>query len=509
MPPNRKFTRDEIFIFGVFVTILAMVAILIFSGEVWVVVPRYQMSIWIIFGSVFVAMIGGVVATYSFVAYMQKPETRHIVLGLLGFDIIFIAFAFLFTHPSSELWIPFFPDRQRNRSIVMIFGMALIPSVLSGAFRGEVPVIKEHRWLIVLWGTVIVPVFVFWFSLSPEPVLISTDTSDAGGLFSATAIGAAMLGIVLIAFVVSFIRYLIQWFRKGDRIILGSGLALIIWIISLVLLGILNDPLLTLEIVWYTLTGAGFLILALTMIVTAIIEPHKALNEQVAERTQQLELSERESEFYLDLWSHKIGNILQGMQTYLELISQSVQDEKISSAIETAKILGKEANIVNRQVINLAQIKKSKEPILESIQLLEAIETAVSKASQFQESDNIIISVKVDPDVYALADNLIDLLFLSLILNIAKRELLDNVKMDITSSTSSTSYGIQFVCSCKALSPEGLSYLSETGLQVLKHLGLELFTVKLLLARYNCTFQCLTDKSNGDHKFTIHFPKSE
>lgn len=306
MPPKRKFSRDEIFIIGIFLIILTIVAILIFSEEVWVIVPVYQMSIWIIFASVFMAMIGGVVATYSFVAYMQKPETRHIVLGLLGFDIIFIAFAFLFTHPSSELWIPFFPDRQRNRSIVIIFGMALIPSVLSGAFRGEVPILKEKSWLIVLWGGIIVPAFVFWFSLNPVPVLVSTDTSEAGGLFSATALGAAMLAIVFVSFVISFVRYLIQWFRSGDRIILGSGLSLIIWIISLVLLGILNDPLLTLEIVWYTLAGSGFLILALTMIVTAIIEPHKALNELVAERTQQLEMSEKESEFYLDLWSHKI-----------------------------------------------------------------------------------------------------------------------------------------------------------------------------------------------------------
>ena len=505
MQATRKFTRDEIFILGTFIAILAVVALLFITGEVWVITTTQQMSVWIIFASVFLAVMGGVVATYSFVAYMQKPDLRFIVLGFLGVDIIFIAFAFLFTHPSSAIWLSTFPDRQRNRSIAIIFGMALIPSVLSGAFKGEVPLVKTRQWLFSIWGGLIVPAFVFWFSLSPEVVIISTDTSSSGGLFSATTAGLFMIVIVMIAFVVSFMRYLIEWFRGGDRIILASSLSLIIWIISLVLLGILSDSLQTLEIVWYTLMGCGFLIIAIAMMVSVILEPHSILNELVDDRTRKLEISERESEFYLDMWSHKIGNILQGMLTYLELLSEKSHIDRVST-IQSAFDLGKEANLVNRQVINLIKIKQSKNLEMGPVDLKGALLIAAKNATEFQENRELSIEIGVDQNVNVDADDLLDLLFLSLFIHAAKKEETEDLKIVVDSQPGEDSLVVSVTCSCRALSPEAANYLSEEGLPSLTQLGLELFTVKLLLMRYGCQLQCKAD-DNGENLFLISFKK--
>ena len=85
MQATRKFTRDEIFILGTFIAILLAVTILFITGEVWVIATTEQMSVWIIFASVFLGVMGGVVATYSFVAYMQKPNLLRKIKKLHSF----------------------------------------------------------------------------------------------------------------------------------------------------------------------------------------------------------------------------------------------------------------------------------------------------------------------------------------------------------------------------------------------------------------------------------------
>ncbi|MDF1538800.1 MAG: hypothetical protein P1Q69_07850 [Candidatus Thorarchaeota archaeon] len=208
-------------------------------------------------------------------------------------------------------------DYNHHHSIIILTGMALVPSVLSGAFRGYTPLLDEKRWIYSVWGGIAVPTFIFWFTFSAEPVIISTATTGEGEIFNATTEGIIVILMVMVSFFLAFFRYVKEWRKGGDRITVASGLSLFIWIVSLLLLAILDDPFLTLESIWYGLAGAGFLLIAVAMIITSILEPHDVLNEVVSERTSRLKQSDEEIIFDLDMWTHKMGNILQGMMTSL------------------------------------------------------------------------------------------------------------------------------------------------------------------------------------------------
>ncbi len=507
MIPKVNLARDKIVLYGIFLSTLVVVAIFLITGQAWVIVSIEQMAVSIVFLSVCLAILGGVIATYSFISYRQTQELRFLVLGLLGFDMVFIAFAFLFTHPSSLLWIPAFADRQRNRSLAVVIAMALVPSVLSGAFRGDVPKI-EKQWIYSIWGFFIVPAIVFWFTLSPEPVIITTITSGEGEIFNATPEGLTILLLVVTSFILAFFRYVMEWRKKGDRIILASSLSLFLWIISLILLGILDDPYYTLEIIWYSLIGVGFLLVAVAMITTSILEPHKVLYEIVDDRTRKLEQSEQEIIFYLDMWTHKIGNILQGMITYLELLPGNSEDNNTTVQNELAKDLGREGNLVNRQVIALTKIKQTKGKPLVQVNLHDAFIVASEDISSYYSVKGTPpLDNRVNPDIYVEADALLDQLFLSLFIHVAKTQDIENLQIIVNSESLNDSIITEVVCSEPVLSTQAQKYIAETGISTQTQLGLELFIMKILLDRYHCKMDYSVDPETKESKLVFYFKK--
>ncbi|MHA1927917.1 MAG: hypothetical protein ACTSV2_04960 [Candidatus Thorarchaeota archaeon] len=505
MTRRLDLTSDKILIYGIFFATLVIAAIFLITGEAWVVVSIETMAVWVIFVSVFLAILGGVIATYSFVSYRQTQELRFLVLGLLGFDMVLVGFAFLFTHPSSVLWIPAIADRQRNRSMAVIIAMALVPSVLSGAFRGDVPIL-DKKWLYSIWGIIIVPAFVFWFTLSPEPVIITTITSGESGVFNATIEGIMVLVSAFAAFVLSFIRYRMEWRKNRDRIILASTLSLTLWILSLILLAILDDPYYILEIIWYSLIGAGFLLIAVAMIITSILEPHKVLYEIVDDRTRKLEQSEEEIVFYLDMWTHKIGNILQGMMTYLEVLATTPNNVNISMQTELAQDLGREGNLVNRQVIALTKIKQTKGKPLTPVNLRDAFTVASEDIlSYYSVKGTPSLDIRVNPDIHVEADALLDQLFLSLFIHMAKKQDVENLLIIVNSESLNDSIVIEIVCSEPVLTTQAQKYIAEVGISTQTQLGLELFIMKILLARYHCKMKYSVDTETKESRLTFYF----
>ncbi|MFW9933555.1 MAG: hypothetical protein ACFFDR_12970, partial [Candidatus Thorarchaeota archaeon] len=266
---------------------------------------------------------------------------------------------------------------------------------------------------------------------------------------------------------------------------------------------ILDDPFLILEIVWYGLVGCGFLIIAITMIITSILEPHKALNELVDERTKKLESSEMESSMYLDLWSHKIGNILQGMMTYIEIISEIARKEGITEPIEKAKDLGKEANLINRQVNNLAAIKQTLDQPLRKVNVREALESI--SPYNLERETAFHLSNDVDPEFEIIADELLIQLFYSLFVYAIKRTTHEQLTMDVQSLIEDHERQVVIHCSDRSILPDVTSYLSNRMDTTSKHFGLELFTMKLLLHRYDAKSRYIESVDDNSGNLVLSF----
>ena len=156
---------------------------------------------------------------------------------------------------------------------------------------------------------------------------------------------------------------------------------------------------------------------------TAFSIADKVLYEIVDDRTSKLEQSEKEIVFYLDMWTHKIGNILQGMMTYLELLPGNSEDNNMVQN-ELAKDLGREGNLVNRQVIALTKIKQTKGKPLGSVNLRDAFIVASEDIlSYYSVKGTPSLDIQVNPDIYVEADALLAHLFLTLFIHVANRDL--------------------------------------------------------------------------------------
>ncbi|MHA1769767.1 MAG: sensor histidine kinase [Candidatus Thorarchaeota archaeon] len=479
---RRRFGYDYLILLAVFFAVVVFVSVSLLTGTAWSMTTETQMATWIMVISTTGAATGAMVTTYSFIAYMEKPELRFMVLALVGIDMVFVLFAFMFSHRSLMEWIPFFPGHQRNRTIVAAFGLTLVPSALSASFRGEAQLVGLKRWMVVLLGGVAIPLCITWFMVSPNPVFITVD--PYGGLFNATPIGLALLLVSFVSLVISFVRYFADWLQSGNRISFAFSLALILWTLALVLLAVLESALQIIEAIWYSLIPIGLALIALAMLMSTVLDPHRALRDLVDHRTRELLRSEMESAFYLNMWSHKIGNLLQGLITYVELSEDFGDGKSDESMLEVAHQLGREATIVNRQVINLSRIKASQDTELESRNLMDAVTTAIDDASNLLGDNRIEVDVNITDDAWVMADDLLDLLFASLFVFAGKHGNAKRIR--ITSSVSDDEVGVNITCESECFSQKRIRQAFGDDFSLDSLTGLELYTVRLLLSRYNC-----------------------
>jgi hypothetical protein len=501
---SRRIGYDHVLLLVIFLAVVSLVSGSILTGSAWVTVSDTQMALWVIMVSTFGAAVAGVVATYSFIAYMEKPELRFLLLGFVGIDAVLILFAFMFTHNSFDAWLPLYSEHQRNRTIVALFGLTLIPSALSASFRGEVPAVGERRWIIVGLGGVILPSLLVWFLASPQPVFLTID--PYGGFYNTTPIGITLMVIGFLSLGASLVRYSIEWWRGGDRISFAFMLALVLWILSLFLLLVLETAQQTLEVIWYSLISFGLMLIAVAMLMTAVTDPHRALRDLVDHRTSELRKSEKESEFYLNMWSHKVGNLLQGLITYVELSEEFGGEVQDGDAIGAAHQLGREATLVNRQVINLSRIKASKDRELEPRVLADAVETATRDVEGFLGESGISISLDVDGDACVQADDLLDLMFVSLIIYASKYK--DTSKIEFTSTSADNEVSVEASCKGTCFSHERVRrMLDDDEISMDSRIGLELYTVKLLSTRYGCVLSLGPSQTPSESAITISFQR--
>ena len=207
------------------------------------------------------------------------------------------------------------------------------------------------------------------------------------------------------------------------------------------------------------------------------------------------------------MWTHKIGNILQGMMTYLELLPGNSEDN-IMVQNELAKDLGREGNLVNRQVIALTKIKQTKGKPLGSVNLRDAFIVASEDIlSYYSVKGTPSLDIQVNPDIYVEADALLDHLFLSLFIHVAKMQDVENLQINVNSESLKGSIITEIVCSEPVLSAQAQKYMSEAGITSQTQLGLELFIMKILLDRYHCRMEYSVDTKTKESRLIFHFKK--
>ena len=497
-----KRARVDLIVVAIFGIVLLIVISTLFSGVVWIDLDVPQLGLWInILVPLDIAVLG-VVFTYALVRYTQDQTFRDLALILIALNAIIVSLFYILTNVTAIDWSPF-ASRERNRTIVTAFAFIVGPPLLFGSLTEETPVSKRQRDISLIYGALIIPSIIAWFFFSLEPVF-TTSVSETG-LISITPIAWIILIFTALTMTWALGRSIQSWRRRRNRIDMSIAMALILWILSTTLFSLQQNPYQAMELVWLSCMLFGFLMIAVAMIITAVVEPHQALVGLVEERTQEVEISRKESEFYLTLWGHKIGNLLQGLTMYLELLALPDPHDP-QHLQESAWSLSRDAALINRQVGILAQVKENTPQVLIPLNPRDAIQGALEAAGILVSPDKINVQVPFDMERQRImADSLLEAVFLNLLSFIARSKESKEIDVNIEFKEIDGNVDIQVSYSGKPLS-EDIEVSVFQELNLLKTaLNLDLYSVKILMDHYGGTFEYHRLQEPGQNQFVLRF----
>jgi len=411
----KQVNRIEILIVALSLVVGIYCLLAILSGQFLVLLAPQIISLSITLLVAVNLAAATMIFTHSLIHYSQVKSLRSLTLILMAFDLAITCIMFLITHPSNDLW-SLFVDRNRNRSIAILWGFILVAGSIGPSFFGDTEATPRTQIASIIWGIILLPSLAFWFLLSPEPVIISTYA--AGVLTPAFWIVIAAFGAIMIA---SFLRYIQEWLKNRNQVILASTCATVFWQFALWLVPIIsifesNSPFQYAEIIWVSSLTTGFVLIAFAMLSAAIIEPRKQLEDMVVKQTKEIMNSKNESEFYLNMWTHKMGNLLQGLVIYLDLLS--IAEERGNESQDNrraAKEIAREATLLNTQVTKLSEVKDTLGSDSHPISLADAISRAMDLSSELLNPDAVRINSKVSSDTRVIAGEMLDVAILCLL----------------------------------------------------------------------------------------------
>ena len=488
-----------------FIALTAVFCYAAFGGSAWVIISETTFSFWMIILSIGLAVSAMAVSTYSFVAFVQSREVRHLMLILLGVDIVIWSFLFLITHPSSQLWAPGFSDRDRNRTFGMALVLAVVPSILIESFAGEAKPRRSVKYILVVWGAIIMPLICTWFLLSPSPVFLMV--VGEGGVGDLTLVGAIISLGYLTAQIIALLRFMYKWWKTRNVFDLTLLLALAIWTMGTGFIIVLWNALQIAELLWMGSIISGFLLIGAVQFITSILEPHRFLESLIEQRTRELSLSNQESKFYLNMWTHKMGNLLQGMVTYLDILemaAQNSEDDTKSRAV--ASDLSREAAMLNQQVMQLSRIKENQEQVLWPVNLPESFDEAINTAKDLLGKNAFAAEFIHRDPLTVKGDNLLPLAFHSAIAFHVKNRIDEQPQIKISIGQTDQPRSFKIICRGKPIPMELRKYIESKELHGQIALDLDLFTIKLLMNRYGASVKCERNESTEENVCTFTFP---
>ncbi len=501
MPGDEPHTSSERLIVVLFLFALLPIALCHLLGLAQILLAQDDLLLGLILLLAMGMGVNSTLVAYSLVNYMQERDFRDLALLLIVLDGIILMLFYLITNPASASW-SLFADREKNRTIITAFAFVLIPFLLFGSLEKKSTATKKQEIVSAAWGLCLMPSVLLWFFLSPEPVFITSQ--NGGGISGITPLGWVILLGSLITLVGSLVKSFFAWIREKTRITLAYFLALVLWMTSVLTFVVQGDPFQLSELLWFWGISSGFAVIAVAMLISNVIEPRKELSEAVRSRTEDLEYAKKETEFYLNIWAHKVGNLLQGMTTYLDLFSASIDPEFLSRPQETAKDLSGQATIINRQVAALLRVKETEEPRTWPVHLANMIRRAHEETIEALDRDSEALVLDGESKVHVIADDFLDLAFSCLFRFILDNHHPDNpLKLKIEESKDKVQVSI--TCAGMTLTSDAELALSDDIIPNRKHLGLEIFTAKLLMAYYGGRLAYRKDSEAGATSFILDF----
>ncbi len=325
------------------------------------------------------------------------------------------------------------------------------------------------------------------------------------GIAGVTPLGWVTLGITVSATAVVLWRSVRGWRRHPDELSLAWLLALIDWTLALSLFTVQSSPLQVIELLWFGSLVHGSLVLAVGSLVTSVVGPQRLLRQLVEQRTRLLNEAREETAFYLNIWGHKVGNLLQGITTYLELIR-----EDAASATGTGvphgyvSALIREATLINRQVSVLVRLVNEEAPLLSPVDLLEAMSVAVETVREAMDCPELRVSAldSLSPTT-VIADECLSAALANLLVYIVRTSDCHTPDVSLQPDDSAHTLTIEMTYAGPPMAEDVRRSLFDRLRPTKTTLNLDLYIVKLLVSRYGGSFEYSADAGGSTNRFRV------
>ena len=441
----------------------------------------------------------GSIFTHSLAQYIINRRFRSLIFIFLAANLILTSILYLLTNASMESLLPF-ADRDRNRTIVVAFALAIAPTILFGSIAEDTELDKTRIYALILWSGILTPLVSIWFFISPEP-LFSTTIPGQGLSF----ISVIILICITPLFAIAMLKHYLSWQRNRNRQDLASFLSTVLWIYAIVLFFLQSNPLQYMEIIWLSVFISGELLITLVTISKEMIKPQQSLSSLVDIRTEELSESKRESEFYLNIWGHKIGNLLQSLTLYLELFSSGKKSvEDLTSIAETALDIGHEADQINKQVAALIRLKEKEKHELVPVNLVDAIKSSCRVTEEIYGSSCFSKSIEYPIDtIYVQGDELLETALENLFLFICRHDSDRMILIYPTVKSEKVTINVDF--DEPRLSKDIEESLFSSLQPAHTTMSLDLFLVKILMERYGGKLEYEWVETSRKNHFLLTF----
>ena len=142
---------------------------------------------------------------------------------------------------------------------------------------------------------------------------------------------------------------------------------------------------------------------------------------------------------------------------------------------------------------------------LEPRKLVDTLTFTESDALNLLGKSGISLSIDISKETVVNTDELVDILFLSLIIHAGKSR--DTKGISIITSAEKSNI-IDAICEGSSFSRRYIQpILTDDDLSIDSHVGLELYTAKLLSSRYGCTIECPESENPEKTIIRITFPE--
>jgi PAS domain S-box-containing protein len=223
--------------------------------------------------------------------------------------------------------------------------------------------------------------------------------------------------------------------------------------------------------------------------------------------SQQIESEKNRAEFYLDLLSHDIGNIHQGLQAWTYIARSSSNDqEKMDKALSKIEELENRSLRLVKNVLMLSRLKDLKTNF-KAIDIAQLVGNAIDDISNMFGERTVDVSFqKPDESVLVMAEPVIEEVFFNLLHNGVKFQYEDPVKLKVTMETSDTEVAIDFIDHGIGIPNEQKGYIFDRHRKGSDHgySGIGLSLVKELVSRYHGRIE-VGDRINGESRKGARF----